>query len=94
MYVNNPFKEKYTFEADIYTPLLSQEMQMAGTSSPGALQLNVLMMLPSWRRVNVLKQPTEGHKCDFNFFKIRYAMQSCLKPKYDQVEVFMYCITQ
>ena len=29
MYVNNPFKEEYTFETDIYTPLLSQDMHMA-----------------------------------------------------------------
>ena len=29
MYVNKPFKEEYTFEADIYMPLLSQEMPRA-----------------------------------------------------------------
>ena len=29
MYVNKPFKEKYTFEADIYKPLLSQDMHTA-----------------------------------------------------------------
>ena len=38
MYVNKQLEDKYTFESDIYTPLLSQEMQMAETSSPGALQ--------------------------------------------------------
>ena len=29
MYVNKPFKEEYTFEADIYTLLLSQDMHTA-----------------------------------------------------------------
>ena len=29
MYVNKPFKEEYTFETDIYTPLLSQDMHKA-----------------------------------------------------------------
>ena len=29
MYENKPFKEKYTFETDIYTPLLSQDMHTA-----------------------------------------------------------------
>ena len=29
MYVNKPFKEEYAFEADIYAPLLSQDMHTA-----------------------------------------------------------------
>ena len=29
MYVNKPIKEEYTFETDIYTPLLSQDMHKA-----------------------------------------------------------------
>ena len=29
MYVHNPSKEEYTFETDIYTPLLSQDMHKA-----------------------------------------------------------------
>ena len=33
MYVNKPFKEEYTFEADIYTPLLSLAMHTAGIPS-------------------------------------------------------------
>ena len=42
MYVNKSFKEEYTFDADIYKPLLSQEMHTATpTSSHGALQLGL-----------------------------------------------------